>query len=123
MNRAFLALAALALMGAPSVGMAQSTVRTTPYGTVSSNLSGTIASTGIFQSIQAANSERKSCLIQNNGTNNMKVYFGPVASATASNSVVLAPSASVNCTVGGIVLTDQVSITGTTADSFVAAFQ
>jgi hypothetical protein len=111
------------LLLAPLPAVAQSTARTTPLGAVSSNLSSTITLTGTFQSIQTANSERKSCLIQNNGTNNMNVYFGPIASATAAKSVVLAPSATVNCTAGGIVLTDQVSITGTTADAFLANFQ
>lgn len=111
------------LLFAPLPALAQ-TVRTTPFGTVTANLSGTITLTGTFQSIQVANSERKSCLIQNNSaSNNMRVYFGPVASATSSNSVTLSPSSTVNCTAGGIVLTDQVSITGTTGDAFLANFQ
>lgn len=111
------------LLLAPLPAMAQSAVRTTPFGVVSSNLSSTITLTGTFQSIQTANSERKSCLIQNNGSNDMRVYFGPIASATSAASAKLSAGSSINCAAGGIVLTDQVSITGTTADAFVANFQ
>lgn len=118
-----LRLSLVLLLLAPISALAQSTVRTTPFGVVSVNLSSTVVSTGVFQSVQTANSERKSCLIQNNGSNDMRVYFGPIASATAATAVKLSSGSSVNCTAGGIVVTDQVSITGTTADAFVAAFQ
>lgn len=111
------------LLLAPLPALAQSTVRTTPFGVVTTNLSSAVAVTNTFQSIQTANTERKSCLIQNNGSNNMKVYFGPIASATGSNSVVLSAGSYVNCTAGGIVLTDQVSITGTAGDAYAANFQ
>jgi hypothetical protein len=53
----------------------------------------------------------------------MYVYFGAIASATKDTSVVLSAGQAVNCTVGGITLQDQVSITGTMGDTFYAAQQ
>lgn len=120
MRRLILALALLVSAVAP--GLAQST-RTIPFAVRTADLSSTITLTGTFQSLQAANNDRKGCFIQNNGTNNMKVYFGPIASATANNSVVLTPGQPLNCIEGGVILTDQVSITGTTADAFTEYFQ
>lgn len=95
-----------------------------PSGVTGTNLSGTITTGGTFQSLQVATAGRKGCTVQNNGTHNMEVFFGPIGSATTSNSVVLSAGQSVYCAVGGVsVLTDQVSITGTTADPFFANFQ
>jgi hypothetical protein len=90
----------------------------------SGNASGTIAVTNTFQSLQAAKGGRNGCLVQNNGSHTMWVYFGPIASATAGTSYVLSAGASISCAVGGLgVLIDQVSITGTSADAFFANFQ
>lgn len=90
----------------------------------SGNVSSTIAVTNTFQSLQAQTTVRKGCLIENNGTHLMYVFWGPVASATTSNSFILAAGLSVSCAVGGTsTLTDQVSITGTSGDAFFANFQ
>ena len=95
----------------------------------SSNLSGTVSVTNTFQSIQVLTAGRNGCSIQNNGTNSMWVFFGPIGSATKAHSFLLPASTStssfvVGCAVGGLgVLTDQVSITGTSGDAFVANFQ
>lgn len=93
----------------------------------SGNLSGTIAVSNTFQSIQVFNRGRTGCLIQNQSTSNtMWVYFGPVASATKAASFILdtAHGLSISCAVGGTsVVDDQVSITGTATDAFVANFQ
>jgi hypothetical protein len=108
---------------------AQQPVITQPYAVVSVNASGTIASTGVFQSIWTAlttnpnSPKRASCTVQNNGTHTMYVFFGPIASATTGTSVALAAGQAVNCSVGGTVLQDQVSITGTSTDAFFAAQQ
>lgn len=92
--------------------------------TTSTNLSGTISVTSTFQSIQVSTAGRKGCAVQNNGTHTMYVFFGAIGSATTSNSVQLAGGQSVSCAVGGIaVLTDQVSITGTSGEVFFANFQ
>lgn len=103
--------------------MAQTPVVTQPQPRASGNASSTIAVTNTFQSIWAANTARTSCLVQNNGSNAMYVFFGPLASATTGASVKLAAGVGVNCSVNGIVLSDQVSITGTATDAFFAAQQ
>lgn len=90
----------------------------------STNLSGTITSTGIFQSIQGQTNNRKGCLIQDNGTHNMQVFFGPIANATAASSAVLTPGQAISCAINGnLVVQDAISITGTSGDSFFANFQ
>lgn len=106
---------------------AQSPVITQPYGVASHNDSSTIAVTNTFQSIWAVSTNvrgRAGCSVQNNSASNvMYVFFGPIASATTASSVKLAVGQSVGCVVGGIVLQDQVSITGTSGDAFFAAQQ
>lgn len=102
---------------------AQTPVTTQPKGVVSYNSSTTVTVTNTFQSIFNSNSNRYSCAIQNNGANIMWVYFGLLANATKGASVELAIGQSTNCNVGGIVLQDQVSITGTSGDAFFAAQQ
>ena len=90
----------------------------------STNLSGTVAVTNTFQSIQVLTAGRKGCTIQNNGTHNMDVFFGPIGSATAGASVILSAGQAVSCAVPGLgVLTDQISITGTATELFFANFQ
>lgn len=109
-----------------SFALAQSPVITQPYRVNSSNNSGTISVTNTFQSIWAKNTStrgRAGCVIQNNGSNTMWVYFGDIANATKATSVVLAAGQNVSCISGGIVLEDQVSITGTSGDTFFAAQQ
>ena len=105
---------------------AQNPVVTQPYQAVSTNASSTIAVTNTFQSIFTASvvrTGRVSCTVQNNGTNTMWVFYGPIANATKGASVTLIAGQSTNCNIGGIVLKDQVSITGTSGDAFFAAQQ
>lgn len=116
----------LALGLALLCGSAQAATVVSPsqYGSVP--LPSTIAVTNTFQSIQAYNSNRTGCLIQNQTTDTMWVYFGPIANATKAGSFILdtAHSLSISCAVGGTsVLKDQVSITGTGTDGFAANFQ
>ena len=88
-----------------------------PSTTTTTNGSGTIATGGTFQSILASSGTRKGCLIQNptTATEPLYVFFGANGSATTANSISLAPGASVNCTVSGLlVATDNVSATATT---------
>lgn len=88
------------------------------------NLSGTIAVTNTFQSISPQTLSRGGCLIQNNGSNSMWVFFGPIASATKAKSVVVPAGQSVSCSTGTAApVTDQISITGTSADAFYAGVQ
>lgn len=84
----------------------------------------TIAVTSTFQQVLAAATGRKSCLVQNTGSNTQYVYFGVIGSATLSNSFQVAPGQPISCaTPNGVVLTDAVNITGTAGDAYVAASQ
>lgn len=112
------------LVAAPA--NAQSPVVTQPYPTTTHNDSGTIATTGTFQSIWAASTNtrgRAGCTVQNVSATTQYVFFGPIASATTATSVTLAAGQPVSCVNGGIVLQDQVSITGTTGAKFYAGQQ
>lgn len=118
----FLLIVAL-LIGSVSFASAQSPVVTQPKSLASQNYSSTIAVTNTFQSVLTSSSSRYGCTLQNNGTNSMYVYFGAIANATTAKSVKLAAGQSVNCNLGGIVLQDQVSITGTSGEAFYASQQ
>lgn len=94
----------------------------------STNLSGTISVSNTFQSIQVLTAGRNGCLIENQSTTDvMWVFFGPIGSATKTTAFPIGGGSfppAISCAVGGIgVLTDQVSITGTSADAFTANFQ
>lgn len=105
---------------------AQTPVVTQPYNVTSYNASGSIGTTNTFQSIFAQNTTnrgRAGCTIQNNGTHNMLVFAGPLANATSTNSTTITPGQPYYCNIGGIVLQDQISITGTQNDTFFAAQQ
>lgn len=109
------ALALLSLLSSPAGA------QVTPWTRPSTNASSTIASTNTFQSIWVANPGRSGCTIQNNGTHTMYVFFGPIANATLTNSAQVAPGNSIYCAGQfGVVLRDQVSITGTSGDAFYA---
>ncbi len=101
-------------------------VQTQPIGVTTTNASGTVTLGGTFQSVLAANSARRGCLIQNpsTATEVLYVFFGANASATTSNSIMLTAGSSVNCASDGVVLTDNVSVTGaTTSHAFIAMSQ
>lgn len=116
-----------------SAAFAQSNVTTNPSYVGSTNLSGSIGTTNTFQSLSLAvvpPNRRNGCLIQDNGSNTMYVFFGPIGSATKAASYQLIPpgtgiqGGSVSCaTGGGGVLQDQISITGTSGDAFAASTQ
>ena len=126
MRKIFLSL--LFLISAPA--LAQQAVQVLPLQVVTTVVSGTITVTNTFQSV-LANSQtnnpgargRTSCTVQNNGTHTMFVFFGPIANATLTNSFQLAAGNAILCQVNGATLQDQVSITGTSGDAFVAAQQ
>jgi hypothetical protein len=83
----------------------------------------TIAVTNTFQAALAASSARKGCMLQNNGSNAMYVFFGSVGSATTSNSIKLAGGQTVSCNAPGVVITDAVNVTGTATDAYVVTSQ
>jgi len=112
-------------LGIPA--LAQQAVQIIPLQVTTTVVSGTITSTNTFQSIfnnsQTTNPGargRTSCTVQNNGTHTMYVFFGPIANATLTNSIQLAAGVAVLCQLNGATLQDQVSITGTSGDAFVA---
>lgn len=77
--------------------------------------SGTIASTGVYQTVFVANSSRNSCIIQNRDSNNMTVRV---------NSVTLfdiSPGQSFNCGGNGTINTALIEITGTALGVFSAS--
>jgi len=88
------------------------------------NKSGVIGTGGAtFQLLFAATQQgaRRGCIIQNNGTHNMWVFWGPTSLATTSNSLVLVAGAAAFCTnLAGTVASDAISITGTSGDAFFA---
>ena len=113
---------------------AQSPVITWPQPKTSINASSTITATNTFQSVFASSGGgatnggggspgRQGCTIQNTGSHNQFVFFGPITSALTPTSVQLGAGQSVTCSVNGIILQDQVSITGTAQDTFFAAQQ
>lgn len=93
----------------------------------STNAAGSISVTNTFQSIQASTAGRNGCLIQNQSTTNaMWVYFGAIGGATKAKSFILDNNhgLAISCSVGGLgVVTDQVSITGTSGDLYNANLQ
>lgn len=128
MKKILITLALWALLPTIFIGnaFAQNPVVTKPYGATTTNSSSSIAVTNTFQSIWSASNVstgRVACTVQNTGTNPMYVFFGPIASATVATSIKLTATQSVNCNIGGIVLRDQVSITGTATETFYAGQQ
>lgn len=108
------------LVASFSFAIAQNPVVTQPSErTALSTASGT--ATASFVSVFAANLNRLGCVIQNKGSNNMYVNFVSLATATISNSSMVAPGASAGCTLYGTVITGQVSVRGTAGDDYYAA--
>lgn len=134
--RKLLLVSALALM-VPLGARAQSPVVTYPNPVTSVDASSTITVTNTFQSVftaaggtGSARAARQGCLIQNNGSNTMWVFAGPIANATKATSFqLIAPTTGVQggsfscATGGGGILQDQISITGTSGDAFTAKRQ
>lgn len=118
-----LAISFILLIASVSMALAQSPVVTKPYGATINNSSGSISVTNTFQSIwiaSTANTGRVDCLIQNKGSNSMYLYFGNIVNATTPNSLTLGSGTSFRCGNNGTILKDQISITGTSGDTFFA---
>ncbi len=114
------------LLALSAAAWGQQVIQTSPLGVTSSDYSGTIASTNTFQSVFAASSGsrgRLGCNVTNNGAATMFIYLGALADATTPKSIQLAAGATYNCTTGTIVVTDQLSITGTSGQPFAAKQQ
>lgn len=83
----------------------------------------TISVTNTFQQVLPKDDDRHGCAIQNNGTHTMYVFFGPISNATLTNSFQLVAGQPIYCSNYPIVLTSQVSITGTATDAYVWTVQ
>lgn len=107
--------------------LAQSQVKTNPLPVQSTTTGTTITATNTFQQIwpsaAALTRGRAGCVIANNGANKMFVYLGAPTAASTPKSIPLAAGATWNCNWGGIVVQDEISITGTVNDPFMGAQQ
>ena len=110
----------------------EASAQTPPYGSNSTEGTGTIAVTGTYQKVFSGtqNGQRKSCTIQTKG-GAMLVYFGVSQPANSSGvGFSIGPSSagvgggSISCgLVGGGVAQDNVWIEGTANDTFEYASQ
>lgn len=101
-----------------------SSIAPAPLGSTSTTTSGTVTTANTYQSILAADSARKGCLVQNTSTATELLFIGAPGSATAANSFTLAAGGTFSCASGPIIVTDQLSVTsGTTGSPFVVAKQ
>lgn len=111
------------LLGVSSA-YAQTPVVTQPYTASISVASKTIASTNVFQSILSASTSvtgRVDCIVQNKAaSNSMSLFFGPIANATTPNSLQLSAGSIFRCSNSGVVIKEQLSITGTSGDPYFA---
>lgn len=85
-------MATIALLALPLFCLAQGTTN---------NISGTIATGGVFQQIAPQQTSRRTFEFQNiclhsgncsSTTDNCYVFFGPTASATVGNSILISPN-------------------------------
>lgn len=89
---------------------------------VSHQAAGTITTTDAFQRVLAANPNRLGCAFQNQGSHTMYLFFGSGAQ-TKANSIQVGGGIIVNCNAGNLVLTDEIWVTGTSADAFLVNYQ
>lgn len=120
MKKAILIATGLCLLSVATVE-AQQAVVTVPLVTTTTASSGTITTGDAFQSVLAASSSRRGCILQNTSSHTMYVFAGPNANATTGKSLQLAPGAIFYCpTYSGTVGGDNISVTTSTAgDTYV----
>lgn len=126
LGAAVLLLVPISAMGAGGVPVASVGA---PRYSVESN--GTVSVTNTFQQVfgQDTGGNRVGCKIFNTSAHTIYVFFGPIANATTSNAIPIpaysasSPSPYVGCNDIGVVLQDQVSVTGTAGDTFVSIIQ
>lgn len=98
-------------------------VTVAPIGKTTTTVNSTISITNTFQAALAASATRAGCTLQNTGTHVQYIYFGTIGSATTSNAFQISAGQTISCTVGLVVLTDAVNITGTAGDGYIVASQ
>ena len=94
-----------------------------PGTTAGGNVSSTITATGVFQMLWTANLARRGCTIVNESSSDTMYITESLTVGGSSQALAAAlpPLGVYYCTNGGVVLTGQVNITGTSGDSFYAA--
>lgn len=114
-------LLALLVVGVSTFAYAQNPVLTNPTGRTAVASGSTIATTNTFQTLFASNDRRSGCIVQNNGTHNMYLNIVSRTTATLSNSAVIIPGGTGGCALYGTVITGEISLTGTSGDSYYAS--
>ena len=93
-------------------------VHTLGQGASSTQTGTTVTTHLVWQTALATSATRKGCMIQNNSTDKMWVFFGANGSATSSNSIALLAGQSLNCgTPNGAVANDNIAITSNAVDA------
>lgn len=94
-----------------STGGGGGTTTVLPTGSTSTDISGTVASGGVYQTAAAASGTRKNCTVQNpsTATEPLLVKFG-----TMAQPYTLGPGFGVMALNGVIVATDAITVTATT---------
>lgn len=117
MNRILAAVIALLSIYSPADA-------TSPLSAATTTINSTVAVTNTFQIAINANQYRNACLVQNTGTHVEYIYFGATSSATLSNAFQISPGQTISCAiVNGLVLIDQINITGTAGDGYIVTTQ
>lgn len=77
----------------------------------------TLGSANTFQSVLSALSTRRGCIIENTSGENEYLFIGANASATTSNAFQLKPLGFFFCNGNGQIVTDNISMAGTSTSS------
>ena len=125
MKKVLLGLALVVSLAAPTA--AQSPVKTQPLAVASTTIGSTIVASNTFQQLWPSSAGqtrgRIGCMVANHGAATMYLYFGAAAGATTPKSIPIAAGAIWYCNWGGIVVQDELSITGTAGQYFTGVQQ
>lgn len=102
---------------------ADGSVATTAKRSTSTIANGSVAVTNAYQSALAASTTRSGCLIQNTSAGTIKLFLGAPGSATDAQAFQIPAGWAFSCRSGELVITDQISITGTAGATYVVSTQ
>jgi hypothetical protein len=87
-----------------------------PRRATSTTANGSVTTANTFQSALAASATRKGCTIYNTSAAVILMFLGAPGSATSAKSIPIPAGGGLSCTAaGGLVITDQISLTSATA--------
>lgn len=120
-----LAILAFALMvGLPSFARAQGLVTTTPFQATSVISPNTVSATGTYVTAITSSATRRGCLLQNTSANTLFLWLGSITGITTPKGLQVLTKASFSCSMGGgIVITDDISVSGVAGDTYVIVRQ